>query len=85
MSMLLYVNTAEETQGIDAANPNVIWEGLTYGNWKDVREEDLILEVPESVRAHNGSWWMDILLLKDGGVSPVGRPTEDIAVHRKGE
>lgn len=84
MSMYLYVNTAPSPAGIDVQNPNVIWDGLTFGDWKDVREEDLIIDVPETVRAENGSLFMDILLVKDGG-SPIGREPGVVANHRKGE
>jgi hypothetical protein len=84
MSMLLYVSTAPDANHITADAPTVIWDDLTYGNWKDVREEDLLLDVPETVRSDNGSWYMDVLLVKDGG-SPVGRPAAEVAHHRKGE
>lgn len=84
MDMLVYISTAPTVQEIDAENPTIAWKGLTFGNWKDKREEDLILDVPEIVRADNGSWWMDILLVKDGG-SPISRPGNEVASHRKGK
>lgn len=85
MSMLLFPNTAGEfsPSTVDFEDPLVRWDNLTLGNWKDMREEDLILDVPEIVRADNGSWWMDILLVKDGG-SALGRGPNDVAHHRKG-
>lgn len=82
--MVLYLSTSETAQDVDLANPLLTWDGLTFGNWKDEREADLLLDVPESVRNHNGSWWMDVKLVKDGG-SPVGKKVEDVATYRKRE
>lgn len=84
MSMLLYSNAEDNVKNIQWGNPDVRWDGLTYGDWKDVRAEDLILDVPERVRADNGSWWMDVLLVKGEGL-PIGKPETDIAHYRKGE
>lgn len=83
MSMFVYVNTAPDVHHINPAEPTVVWDNLTYGNWDDAREEHLLLDVPESVRKENGSWYADIFLVKDGG-SLVGRPRLDVAHHRKG-
>lgn len=82
LSMVLYLSTSETAHDVDLANPLLTWDGLTFGNWKDEREVDLVLDVPESVRNHNGSWWMDVKLVKDGG-SPVGKKLEDVATYRK--
>lgn len=84
MSMLLYSNTEDSLDDVNWNNPTLRWDGLTFGDWKDVRAADLILDVPERVRADNGSWWMDILLVKGEGL-PQGKPKTDIAHFRKGE
>lgn len=86
MSMLLFPNTAADfsPSAVNFEAPLLRWDNLTLGNWKDERLEDFVLDVPESVRADNGSWWMDILLVKDGG-SALGREAGDVAHHRKGE
>lgn len=83
LSLLLFADTAPEfsPSTVDWETPLVRWDNITLGNWKDSREEDLLLPVPESVQS-NGSWWMDILLVKDGG-SALGRETMDVAHHRK--
>ena len=82
LSMVLYLSTSETADDVDLAEPLLTWDGLTFGNWKDEREADLIVDVPESVRNHNGSWWMDVKLVKDGG-SPLGKKLEDVATYRK--
>jgi hypothetical protein len=83
LSLLLFADTAADFSpaAVDWDAPLVRWDNITLGNWKDTREEDLLLSVPESVQ-HNGSWWMDILLVKDGG-SAVGREAGAVAHHRK--
>lgn len=85
MSMLLYVSPEESVAKVDIRHPSVVWDGLEYGNWKDQREENIILDVPETVRSHNGSWWMDILLVKGGGNTPVDKAPGDVVGYRKGE
>jgi hypothetical protein len=82
MSMLLFLSTSETSDDIDLANPYISWDGLTFGDWKEVREEDLILDVPESVSHGNGSWWMDIKLVKDGG-NVKDKGIDDVASYRK--
>lgn len=82
MSMVLYLSTSETSDDVDLAQPLLTWDDLTFGNWKDERDADLVLDVPESVRNHNGSWWMDVKLVKDGG-SPEGKKLEDVATYRK--
>jgi hypothetical protein len=82
MSMLLFLSTSETSDDIDLANPLISWEDLTFGDWKQEREEDLVLNVPHSVSHGNGSWWMDIKLVKDGG-SISEKKIEDIASYRK--
>lgn len=85
-SALLYFSTlADPLDVASEVKPTVVWDGLTFGGWKEVREEDLVLDVPDSVRAHNGSWYVDILLIKGGGDSPAGKDGADVAHHRKGE
>jgi hypothetical protein len=83
LSMWVYVNTAPTWQEIDPSAPTLSWDDLTLGDWKDVREADLLLDVPASVQ-NNGSWYMDVFLVKDGG-EIVGRSPAEIAHHRKGE
>jgi hypothetical protein len=82
MSMLLFLSTSETSDDIDLDNPYISWDGLTFGDWKEVREEDLILDVPESVSHGNGSWWMDIKLVKDGG-NVKDKGIDDVASYRK--
>lgn len=82
MSMLLFLSTSETSDDIDLASPLISWDDLTFGDWKQEREEDLVLDVPHSVSHGNGSWWMDIKLVKDGG-SVKDKKIEDIASYRK--
>ncbi|KAK8861440.1 hypothetical protein IAR55_002259 [Kwoniella newhampshirensis] len=82
LSMLLYTSTDPAGSDVDVEVPLVMWDGLTYGNWKDERDEDLILDVPESVRYHNGSWWMDVVLVKNGGL-PTNKEPGDVYAYRK--
>ncbi|KAL1409511.1 hypothetical protein Q8F55_003494 [Vanrija albida] len=83
-SALLYFSTlADPLDVASEVRPSVVWDGLTFGGWKDVREEDLVLDVPDSVLARNGSWYVDILLVKGGGDSPIGKDGADLAHHRK--
>ncbi|OCF30500.1 cleft lip and palate associated transmembrane protein [Kwoniella heveanensis BCC8398] len=82
LSMLLYTSTSPTGSDIDMDHPLVQWDGLTYGEYKDEREDDLVLDVPESVRNHNGTWWMDVYLVKGGG-SPKGRGPANVSVFRK--
>jgi hypothetical protein len=81
--MLLYLSTTETGSDIDVSKPLIAWDGLTYGNWKDEREADLILDVPDSVRKSNGSWWMDIKLVKGGGDLSHAKPVDEVASYRK--
>ncbi|WWC87741.1 uncharacterized protein L201_002633 [Kwoniella dendrophila CBS 6074] len=82
LSMLLYTSTSASGNDIDLDHPLVQWDGLTYGEWKDEREADLILDVPETVWAHNGSWYMDVILVKGGG-SPKGKGPGNVSAFRK--
>ncbi|AAW45128.1 hypothetical protein CNBL2630 [Cryptococcus deneoformans B-3501A] len=81
LSMVLYTSTSPTGQDIDPLHPVVQWDGLTYGNWNDEREADLVLDVPESV-LHNGSWWLDIVLVKDGGL-PLNKQPGTVYSQRK--
>lgn len=83
LSMVLYTSTSPTGQDIDPLHPLVQWDGLTYGNWNDEREADLVLDVPESV-LHNGSWWLDIVLVKDGGL-PLNKQPGTVYSQRKCE
>lgn len=83
--MLLYTSTEAGGRSLDHEKPLVAWDGLTYGGWNDVRDVDLTLDVPDSVRAHNGSWWMDILLVKGGGTELASKDEGDVVIYRKGE
>lgn len=85
LSMLLYTSTVADSSDLDITKPAVVWDDLTFGDYKDVREADLTLNVPQSVRANNGSWWMDIILVKGGGIDFVGKGREEVALYRKGE
>ncbi|OCF58074.1 cleft lip and palate associated transmembrane protein [Kwoniella mangroviensis CBS 10435] len=82
LSMLLYTSTSPSGRDVDLDHPLVQWDGLTYGEWKDEREADLILDVPESVWAHNGSWFMDVVLVKGGG-TPGGKGPGNVSAYRK--
>lgn len=83
LSMLLYTSDKPSDQDPDLTSPVVVWDGLTYGDWNDVREADLLLDVPESVRMHNATWWMDIVLLKGGGTDFSDKTPADVALYRK--
>ncbi|KAL7419662.1 hypothetical protein Q5752_005576 [Cryptotrichosporon argae] len=84
MSMFFYLSTAPTITETDlSVPPLLVWDGLTYGDWKDAREADVVLDVPASVRAHNGSWYMDILLVKGGGTEIYDKKQEDVAALRK--
>lgn len=81
--MLLYTSTSDIGLDPRGSSPVVVWDNLTYGNWKDEREADLVLEVPQSVRTVNGSWWMDVVLVKGGGSSVAGKGRGEVALYRK--
>ncbi|RXK41373.1 cleft lip and palate associated transmembrane protein [Tremella mesenterica] len=83
MSMLLFVSTSPTGNDVDTSSPLLAWDGLTYGNWKEERAADLLLEVPEIVRLHNGTWWIDIVLVKGGGTDLQGKTQEDLVSYRK--
>lgn len=82
MSMLLFLSISSTSDDIDLSKPLITWDDLTFGDWKQEREEDLLLDVPQSVSHGNGSWWMDIKLVKDGGKIQE-KKIEDIASYRK--
>ena len=81
--MLLFTSTDADGHDMDVANPLVAWHDLTFGDFKDIREADLQLNVPQSVRQNNGSWWMDVVLLKGGGTDLTGKGPDEVAVYRK--
>ena len=81
--MLLYTSTREDSSDLVVTEPLVTWHDLTFGDYKDLREVDLSLTVPDGVRSHNGSWWLDIMLVKGGGLPHEGKGTDDIALYRK--
>jgi len=83
ISMLLYTSTSPTGSDLDLASPLVAWDNLTYGGWKDEREVDLLLDVPRSVRMSNGSWWMDVMLVKGGGTSLAAKGQGEVAMYRK--
>ncbi|WRT65562.1 uncharacterized protein IL334_002507 [Kwoniella shivajii] len=82
LSMLLYTSTSPSGSDINLDHPLIQWDGLTYGGWKDEREADLVLDVPESVWKNNGSWYMDVILVKGGG-SPKGKDFQNLSSYRK--
>ena len=82
MSMLLFLSTSETSDDINLSDPLITWDDLTFGDWKQEREEDLMLEVPHSVSHGNGSWWMDIKLVKNGG-SIGDKKLDEVASYRK--
>ena len=81
--MLLFTSTSAGEPNINIDSPLAVWDGLTYGNWNDVRDVDLSIDIPESVRAHNGSLWLDVLLIKGGGSDLRGKGPGDVALSRK--
>ena len=83
--MLLFSSTDPSGTDIDLKTPLVVWDGLTLGSYKDEREEDLLLQVPEVVMTQNGSWWMDVMLLKGGGTEIAGKGPGDAVAYRKCE
>ncbi|ORX36323.1 cleft lip and palate transmembrane 1, partial [Kockovaella imperatae] len=83
LSMLLYTSTAVDSSDLDVTKPLLVWDGLTFGDYKDIREADLTLNVPQNVRVHNASWWMDIILVKGGGIDLVGKGQDEVALYRK--
>lgn len=83
MSMILFTSTHPNGADFDPNSPLLVWDNLTYGGWKDERVADLDLQVPESVRLSNGSWFLDVMLVKGGGSTVAGKPQGDIAVSRK--
>jgi hypothetical protein len=85
LSMLLYLSTSPSSEDVHYTDhPLVKWDGLTYGNWKDERSVDLLVDVPESVRLGNGSWWIETVLVKGGG-DAVGKSPREVARSRKGK
>lgn len=79
--MLLYTSLLEYPN-LSNIEPVVRWDGLTYGNYADVRAEDLLLDIPQSVRNANATWWMDIVLVKDGG-NVQEKSRNEVALYRK--
>ncbi|KAH9938336.1 cleft lip and palate associated transmembrane protein [Fomitopsis serialis] len=61
--------------------PNFVWDNITYGDFKESRTVDLMLDLPLSVQ-HNGSLWADIYLVKDGASPDPSKSNYDTrAVH----
>ena len=83
MSMLLFTSTSPSRSDFTDEPPVVVWDGLTYGQYKDERDVDIILDVPHSVRSANGSWWMDVLLVKGGGSDLAGKGPNEVALYKK--
>jgi hypothetical protein len=83
LSMLLYTSTTPDSRDTKFNEPLVVWDGLTYGDFADVRDANIVVDIPESVRSHNGSMWLDVVLLKDGGRNPLDKPRSDVAISRK--
>ena len=81
--MLMYTSTRDDSSDFVFTEPLVAWHDLTLGDYQDVREVDLNLTMPDSVRSRNGSWWLDIMLVKGGGLPHEGQGTDDIALYRK--
>ncbi|TFY69424.1 hypothetical protein EVJ58_g405 [Rhodofomes roseus] len=62
--------------------PSFVWENITYGDFKESRTVDLVLDLPDSIQ-HNGSLWADIFLVKDGASPDPSKPNFDVrAIHR---
>ncbi|KAF8915437.1 cleft lip and palate associated transmembrane protein [Mucidula mucida] len=88
LSMHVYLTTSPRP---DLANlkegglPHFVWDGLTYGDYKDTRSVEYNVDFPESVK-HNGSLYADIFLLRNGASldrsSPSFKP-DDIHFIRK--
>jgi len=83
LSMLLFTSTSPTGSDLNLGSPLVAWDNMTYGGSKDEREADLILDVPQSVRSENGSWWMDVVLVKGGGQTLIGKEKGEVAMYRK--
>lgn len=83
MSMLLFTSTSPTGSDLKLGSPVVAWDNLTFGNWKDEREADVVLDVPRSVRSDNGTWWMDVVLVKGGGTNLAGKGRGEVAMYRK--
>ncbi|KIO22060.1 hypothetical protein M407DRAFT_28405 [Tulasnella calospora MUT 4182] len=59
--------------------PKFVWRNITFGDWKDERVEDFVIDVPQSVQ-HNASLWLHSYLTthrvetgldaQDGGFTP---------------
>lgn len=81
MSMLLYTSTSPFSEP-STSTYITRFDGIKYGSTAENYAADLILDVPHAVRNGNASWWMDVILLKNGG-EVTGRSIEDIAVSRK--
>ncbi|KAG8895109.1 hypothetical protein FRC01_012561, partial [Tulasnella sp. 417] len=41
--------------------PKFVWRNITFGDWKDERVEDFVIDVPQSVQ-HNASLWLHTYL-----------------------
>jgi hypothetical protein len=81
MSMVLYTSLTPES---DLASASLVerFDHIKYGDWSESRTSDLVLDVPLAVRNGNASWWMDVVLVKDGG-DAIGRPANEVAIYRK--
>ncbi|KZT13056.1 cleft lip and palate transmembrane 1 [Laetiporus sulphureus 93-53] len=73
--------TSEWQESHDSGLPHFVWENITYGDWKETRAVDFMVDLPESVQ-HNASLWADIFLVKDGASPDPSKPNYDIrAIH----
>jgi hypothetical protein len=83
LSMVLYTSTTPQANFVGLDQPLLVWDGLTYGNYADVRDSGIMVDIPSSVRNGNGSLWLDVFLLKGGGSNPLQKDRADVAVFRK--
>ncbi|KAI0314804.1 cleft lip and palate associated transmembrane protein [Amylostereum chailletii] len=61
--------------------PHFVWHNITFGDWNEARQEELEVQIPESVQ-HNGSLWADIFVTKDDAtIDPRNPDYKPNAVH----
>jgi len=61
--------------------PNFVWENITFGDWKESRQVNYNVDIPEIVR-RNGSLWADVFLVKNGASPDPSNPAFDsTSVH----
>lgn len=73
LSFYIYLSTTEhqnETIPSYTSEPLVSWNDISYGDWKETRSTDLIVDLAgpefEAVLHGNGSLWADIVTIADG-------------------